>query len=324
FNASTLPKKNVSGTYNIAGTYCVLANKMPEREGSIQLLLHGLAYTKEYWNGIKYPNTTFPGEFSWVHHATAQGYSTLAIDNLGNGDSDFPDPINTVQLPLQLEVIREIIKGLRSQSFSCIQAKYNKVIFVTHSYGSLVGRAMAQDYPNPADGADAYILTASSTNLVGIKAAGANFRPRAASIQNPKRFGHLPPAYVHMDPTALREIVYSLKGEYDPGMLAWDMMQPHSFAIGELATFKKNDTSEFAGPVMYLTGRIDAIVCDAAGNTTISIPNCGVRRSSNPGLSVERFPRAKPFGVYVPDQTGHNLNLGYSAPETFGAVNQFL
>lgn len=47
FNASTLPKNNrVSGTFNIAATYCVPANKVPEREGTIQLLLHGLAYTK--------------------------------------------------------------------------------------------------------------------------------------------------------------------------------------------------------------------------------------------------------------------------------------
>jgi pimeloyl-ACP methyl ester carboxylesterase len=227
-----------------------------------------------------------------------------------------------VQLPLQLEIIREIMKGLRHKDFSCIQQKYKEIIFVTHSYGSLVGRAMAMQYPK--DGADAYILTATSTDLVGIAAAGADFHPRAAKITDPTHFGNLPPAYVSMDPNALHDIVYALPEDYDAGMLALDKQQPHVFAIGELATNKPNLTSTFEGPVMYLTGRTDPIVCDKAGNITISLPDCGVGKTSNPGLSVSRFPKAKPFGVYVPDRTGHNLNLHYSAPESFGAAHEFL
>lgn len=279
---------------------------------------------QEYWSGIGYPNTTFAGQYSWVHRATSQGYSTLAIDNLGNGQSDRPDPISTVQLPLQLELIRTLIRSLRSGTTSCLDKSFNKVIFVTHSYGSLVGRAMATQYPDAQDGADAYILTASSTTLVGFQTAGGLFKPRAASAVTPSKFGHLPPAYAQMSPESLREIVYSLPGDYDPGMLAWDKMQPHVFAVGEMATFKPNATSEFEGPVMYLTGRTDPIVCDKAGNITVSIPDCGVGKTSNPGWSSVRFPKAQPFGVYVPDRAGHNLNLHYSAGESQGAVNNFL
>jgi hypothetical protein len=40
------PKKTVSGTFNIAATYCEPANKVPERENSIQFLLHGFGYTR--------------------------------------------------------------------------------------------------------------------------------------------------------------------------------------------------------------------------------------------------------------------------------------
>jgi hypothetical protein len=47
FNASTIQKnRTVSGTFTIAATYCEPANKVSERENSIQLLLHGIGYTK--------------------------------------------------------------------------------------------------------------------------------------------------------------------------------------------------------------------------------------------------------------------------------------
>lgn len=279
-------------------------------------------FLQEYWSGIGFSNATFNGQYSWVQHAISQGYHTLAIDNLGNGQSDHPDPISVVQLPLQLELIRTLLSSLRNGN--ALKNKFNKVIFVAHSYGSLVARAMATLYPDPKVGADAYILTASSTTLLGFQAAGGLFRPRAASVVTPSKFGHLPPAYVQILPSTLRDTVYSLSGDFDPEVLAVDTEQPHVFAVGELATFKANTTSDFEGPVMYLTGRNDAIVCDKTGNITASFPDCGVGRTSNPGFSRARFPKAKPFAVYVPQAAGHNLNLHYSAGESFGAAHEFL
>lgn len=93
---------------------------------------------------------------------------------------------------------------------------------VTHSYGALIGRAIATDYPDNTTGADAYIQTASSSDLKGINAAVLNWAPRAASVVNPSRFSHLPPAYLQVAPRAVRETVYGYAGEYDEAMLAWD------------------------------------------------------------------------------------------------------
>jgi hypothetical protein len=51
FNASTIPQSvSVSGTFAIAATYCQPANKVPGRENTIQLLLHGVGYTKVRYN----------------------------------------------------------------------------------------------------------------------------------------------------------------------------------------------------------------------------------------------------------------------------------
>jgi len=46
FNASALPPVFVSGTFNISALYCEPSVKVKGREGTIQLLLHGLTATK--------------------------------------------------------------------------------------------------------------------------------------------------------------------------------------------------------------------------------------------------------------------------------------
>lgn len=222
FNISTVGTKRVRGTFSIAATYCEASKKVRGREHTIQFLLHGLGYTKEYWNGLNFPKTTYSGQYSWTHHANSQGYATLAIDNLGDGQSDHPDPISIVQLPLQAAIVVEIFKKLRSQAVPNIRTKFDKIILVSHSYGALVGRAIAIDHPDRAVGADAYIQTASSSNLKGINAAVMNWKPRAASAVDPSRFSSLLPAYVQIAPRSLEEVVYSSPGDYDVDMLAWD------------------------------------------------------------------------------------------------------
>ena len=46
FNSSALPSRTVSGTFDISVTYCEPSVKVEGREGTIQLLLHGLSATK--------------------------------------------------------------------------------------------------------------------------------------------------------------------------------------------------------------------------------------------------------------------------------------
>ena len=89
-------------------------------------------------------------------------------------------------------------------------------------------------------------------------------------------------------------------------------------------TPKANDSSTFPGPVMYIAGVHDTIVCDPAGNITLFKNECTIGKEGNPGFSGLKFPNAKPFGSYVPDVTGHNVNLHYSASESFGAAHEFL
>ena len=239
------------------------------------------------------------------------------------GTSDQPDPISVVQFPLQSQIILNIIRGLRTgDCSSAIRRKFDKLIMVTHSYGSLHGRELAISHPN--DGADAYILTATAANLVGIQTIVQNATARSASAYDPENFGNLPPAYIAFKSSAFKDVLYPLDGEFDPELLKFDMESPaRTYTVGELVSPKQNVTSNFTGPVLVLTGRLDTIVCDAKGNNTAHVADCGVGEKSIPGQTAEVFPNAK-FDVYVPDKTGHHVNLGYSAPEAFGAAHGFL
>ena len=217
--------------------------------------------------------------------------------------------------------MREIMLRLRSGSLTTISPKFSKVVFVTHSYGSILGRGLATLYPT--DGANAYILTATSSNLTGINAAVGNFSARAASAVSGPRFESLAPGYLSVSTQGFRNAVYALAGDFDPRLLAWDLKLPHILAVGEIAGPISTAVSDFTGPVMVLTGRLDQIVC-GGGDISAVIGHCGVGRTSNPDMTRTFFPKVSQFESYIPDKTGHDLNSHYSAPESFGAAHAWL
>ncbi|KAI0437884.1 hypothetical protein F4803DRAFT_570309 [Xylaria telfairii] len=319
FNASALGTVPAAGTFNISALYCESTAKVKGREGTIQYLLHGLLSNKEYWNGIDFPEPEFRGQYSWISHAASQGYATLAIDNLGNGKSDRPDPINIVQTPMQISVIYSILRGIRAGSLPGVP-KYDKVIMGTHSYGSVLGRLISTIFPT--SGADAYILTATAANLTGLQQFIANIAPRAASVVD-SRFEGLAPAYLSATKN-IREVIYGLDGSFDPKVAEWDAASPHVFGVGEIAGRGATVPSSFAGPVMVISGRQDQIACGNGSIFDQPTVDCGLGPGSHVDETRSLFPNATSFQAYVPENTAHNLNTHYSAPESFGAAHTWL
>ncbi len=256
FNASALPVATVFGSFNISATYCQPSVNVTGREGTIQFLLHGLSQHKgelpqlltgysnriqRYWTGEDFSSSTFQGEYSWAYHAASQGYASLAIDNLGNGNSSRPDPITVVQPAMQLAVIHTILGNIRAGSVPSVP-KYDKIVMASHSYGSVLARLVATVWPT--SGADAYILTAAAGNLTGLVGAIRTFAAQSASAVD-SRFPSLAPAYMSLSKGGVRDSVYGLDGQFDPNMLAWDEAFPHVFAVGEIAFFKACHTDGF-------------------------------------------------------------------------------
>ena len=93
--------------------------------------------------------------YSWEEYAKGRGYPTLAIDRPGNGASSHrSDPVTMLQAPYEMEILNQLINTLRGPR-SPIPA-FKRLVYVGHSYGSIIGNRLAIKYPSAVD---AYILT---------------------------------------------------------------------------------------------------------------------------------------------------------------------
>lgn len=255
-----------------------------------------------------------------MSHATSQGYATLAIDRLGNGDSAKPDPLQVPQPTLQIAVILEILNGLRAGALPHVSTKYSKIVLAGNSYGSVLSRTIAALFPTTA--ADAYILTANSPNMTGLQNLPVDIDAVSANVADP-RFAQLPDGYLSISKSGLRNTTYALDGQFDPRMLAWDATNTHIFPIGELVGSDAQLVSNFTGPVLSVVGQEDQIVC-GDGNILSQVPHCGAGPGSSADSMRTLFPKASNFGSFSPAGTSHFINNQYSAAETFGAVHAWL
>ena len=75
--------------------------------------------------------------YSYTEIAVRDGYSTLAIDRFGIGNSSHGDPFNVVQAQAEVEVLNEITTKLRNGGIPEIGYSFEKVVHVGHSFGSV-------------------------------------------------------------------------------------------------------------------------------------------------------------------------------------------
>ena len=60
----------VSSTFNISARYCEPANQIANRSQIVQLLVHAITSTKDYWSGLSYPSGYNGEQYSWLAYAS--------------------------------------------------------------------------------------------------------------------------------------------------------------------------------------------------------------------------------------------------------------
>lgn len=68
----------VSNSYNLSSRLCE-AGRTNVHSDTLQLLLHGASFNKGMWDSQYMPET-----YNWVHRMNREGYSTLAVDLIGD------------------------------------------------------------------------------------------------------------------------------------------------------------------------------------------------------------------------------------------------
>lgn len=321
-------EQEVEGNYVLAAQACTPGR--PHRSGRNHVLLfaHGNTYGKEYFSGYQNPpiDNRKAVPYSWVDYAAKAGYHTLSIDRLGSGQSSHPDAVSHVQAPLQVAAIHDLItKRLRKK-----KAGFASVVFVGHSYGSVLGTQLAAKHPADADG---YVLTG-----IAKEKEGDDPLPRQlgavhvqAALYDPVRFP--PTTYTpgYLVPTvklARQDTFYSVPGvDFDPAVFDADFALKDTLSLGEAATQTKYVAPEYAGPLFLTTGRRDGVFC---GNGTSTQADCGGDARSGDqlvGFAKEYFPASWAAGrvrTYVQEGAGHCAQLHFSWLSAVERVHKWL
>jgi pimeloyl-ACP methyl ester carboxylesterase len=272
-------------------------------------------YAKSYWFGLY-----CSAENSRVSYAANEGYATLSIDRLGNGQSSKPDAL-TAQIPLKVEILHLIIDAARSGSLP-LPAPYtgnsfNKTIVVGHSLGSVVN---SLNWRYPA-GADATLLT-DYAPFYPFQLVGFFIESRLAFAPG-LLIGYLE---FSSQPDVLW-LFYS-EGLYDQGLASYDWNHRGTVTLGEAAmgVTGSQTAGEYEGPVMVITGLHDATFCSILtldlglpllelGGTVMCDTDAGGVVPSTQSL----YPRARSFEFFYPN-AGHCWHLHYVAEEGFTAA----
>ncbi|KAH9868796.1 hypothetical protein J1614_007870 [Plenodomus biglobosus] len=174
-----------SGSFQISAQYCCPDSGS---SGTIQVLTHGIGFDKTYWD-LGYGNYAY----SYVDTALKAGYSTLAIDRFGIGNSSHGDPLNDIQAQAEVEALHAVTLKLRRGEIDQIGCAYSKVVHVGHSFGSVQSYWLSALYPDSTDGV---ILTGYSGAGSFLPYIVAGWNLHSARLNQPLRFGNASNAIV--------------------------------------------------------------------------------------------------------------------------------
>ncbi|KAI0997620.1 hypothetical protein K3495_g10568 [Podosphaera aphanis] len=327
FNSNnTSPTVRVNGQYNIAARYCEPEVRNATRANTIQILVHGITYTKDYWSGLGAPGNGFDGDtYSWIAYASKQGYPTLSIDRLGNGDSDRPNGILDVQIGSHVEVTQSLINTLQSGSIG--GRTFNKFIYVGHSYGSLIGNLHSVKYPNAVS---AYVLTGFTqkikASLIPVLFVGG-FLP--ASVAFPANFGDASLSYFAASNQTGANSLFFVNQNVDPALQAINFQTRGTVTAGEfISAYASTQTAAlYRGRIFIQTGQNDAIFCspDPFGQGTLNgRGDCGTGIFSIVASTRSNYPSVSTFDYDIPRNTGHCNILHKNAQAQFDTVHKWL
>ena len=296
---------NMTETYDIVGTYCQ-PSPSATAHGALQYLVHGATYNQTVWTGLGLSD-----EYNWVLSATSQGYHTLTVDSLGHGQNpDRPDPFSVVQSPLQAEINHQILSDIRDDDENPLQQTFGTIILVSHSYGSSVSVNLLRSHPTDVE---AFVMTGWSTSLSTDATIALDYVPGVDA--HPDRLGGLSKGYVTQRTEKSRQGGF-YAGDFDPSVPPLDYRGADTVGVAEILSLPVglNPAPEYKGHVFAVTGDKDVLVCNSDFGQCDDILN----------TTGSLFPVAESYQYHAVPETGHDLSLHHSAPDTVALVHEWL
>ncbi|CAI6335125.1 unnamed protein product [Periconia digitata] len=302
--------RQVSDTFSIFSKLCVPNDAVQASKlSSLQFLTHGGTTDYNYWD--------FAAGYSYVDAAAEQGYATFSYDRLGIGKSSHPDPKQIVQGPLQVDLAHVLIQKMKAGSIGGI--RFNSVVGVGHSLGSVLTQGIASKYPEDFS---ALALTGHSQGSAG---GTIGFAAAAQQIANtlpdrPELKG-LPNGYFSLGPipqTLQFAFFYYLF--FNITLFYQEFNTRQTNAIGETLTAGSLyvPAPAYTRPVQILNGVQDYFYCQG---------NCLAGGNDATLAALEGFfpnrDQTKSEAVII-DDLGHNINLHFKRTEAFEKTLAFI
>lgn len=311
---------SITKSFTIVGEYCT-PSKPGNKANTLHLLTHGLGFDRSYWD-FYLPSNKFDTQYSYVHAATAAGYSTLSWNRLGIAPSTIANPYTEVQAPVELALLAQLTTLARSAhpSISGLHTAPTTIIHVGHSWGSFLTQALATSAPSLVD---AVVLTGWSTSSAYMSNFISSGTLHLATENQPARF----PAATYSNgfltwPDALaNQFAFFAYPHFDPAVLEYAEAQAKQpFTLGEFlsqqalpaADADETKQADSTGPTVYIVASgQDMLFC--GGNCT------GIVGEDVPETKAA-FPNAAELKVDVLDGFGHGLNLHYGADRAYEKI----
>lgn len=292
-------------SYEIVGELC---RPVGRRSSTLQILLHGASFNRHYWD---FPYQ--PGHYSYVHHANAAGFTTLAIDRLGTGESDRPPP-EIVTVHASAATIHQVVAAVRSgehRDAAHRRLRFGRIVLVGNSFGSNISWTEAALY----DDVDGLVLTGISHDpnppgalLTQIYAYPAELDPKFAGAG-------LASGYITTLPGKRGEMFFHLPNTSDT-VLAIDEALKDTLPVGMLFDqFTTYDlTHGIHVPVLNVVGDFDTLSCQ--------LPSC--TESGSMENEGENYPADACYTQIIVPNAGHALNLHRNAPRWYRQTQRWI
>ena len=200
-------------------------------------------------------------------------------------------------------------------TYTTVGRKFNRVIYVGHSYGSILGNAQATNHPSDIA---AFILTGYGVSIIPVAADLPQTVPFPAELYSPRFAGYNPAYLVTSSKPGRRGYLWGKPGSYDEGIFQLDFNNEDVVGLGELLSIAGGlkEAPVSTAPVYIVTGDSDDVFCLLA--------TCGTGPSSPQAQACALFPKAAACDYFIPVGTGHMISLHYSAQQSFQKYHAFL
>ena len=274
----------------------------------LQILVHGANYTHLYWDFPYQPET-----YSYVRWARERGFATLAIDQLGAGQSSRPQGEKVTNHAIA-EALHGVVQAARSSGIA--GHVFKRIVLVGHSAGSLASGLESFTY----DDADAVVLT----GILGPNTSGIiNQEPRIDNMYVPAaedavlggRAAMGDREYQTLRPE-FRAAVFFRVPPADPALIVLDETLKDTQANGQWATY--GDAAEACGrlrcPTLVVNGQYDAFHFkpETEDDITPALERAKAIATSN-----------YTFAPMVKNM-GHNLNQHPGAREVYRTIGDWV